>query len=256
MTSTILVTGGTGRLGNHLVPMLRGAGETVRVLSRNAKEAKDGVTYFAADLIEGKGIDPAVKGVDTIIHLAGGPKGDDKATENLVRAAQRAGVKHIIYISVIGCDKVPLGYFAAKHDSEKIIAKSGIPWTTVRAAQFHDLVWDDVVTKMEKLPVIPIPGGVRFQPVDTREVASRLFELSQGEPKGMVPDLAGPKLYGMKDLVTSYLQAKGKKRIYLPVRFPGKAGKAYREGVNLTLKGADQGTVTWESFLAERVNAA
>jgi uncharacterized protein YbjT (DUF2867 family) len=108
---------------------------------------------------------------------------------------------------------------------------------------------------MARMPVIPIPGGVRLQPVDSREVAARLVELALGRPAGRVTDLVGPTVYGMKDLVGGYLQARGKRRMMLPIRMPGKAGTAYRAGANLSLDGADVGTRTWEQFLAERVPA-
>src|SRR5512142_547989 len=102
MTPPILVTGGTGTLGRQVVPLLRQGGHSLRVLTRQARQSGDGVRYLTGDLIKGEGIEPAVDGVGTVVHLAGGPKGDDVATRNLVRAAARAGVQHIVYISVIG----------------------------------------------------------------------------------------------------------------------------------------------------------
>src|SRR5215218_5250856 len=105
MTSPILVTGGTGTLGCQVVPRLRESGREVRVLSRHGNESKDGVEYVTGDLLKGEGIEPAVDGVETILHLAGGPKGDDEATRNLMRAASRAGARHVVYISVIGADR-------------------------------------------------------------------------------------------------------------------------------------------------------
>ncbi|MFI9305275.1 SDR family oxidoreductase [Streptomyces triculaminicus] len=252
-SSTILVTGGTGTLGRLVVPLLREAGRDVRVLSRHGgTPSGDGITYVTADLLKDEGIEPALDGVETVLHLAGGPKGDDEATRNLVRAAQRADVKHLVYISVIGADKVPLGYFKAKLGAEQAVAGSGLPWTTLRAAQFHDLVLK-VVGTMTKMPVVPVPGGLRFQPVDAREVAARLVELALGEPAGLVPDLAGPTVYGLAELTRGYLRARGKSRPMLPVRMPGKAGRAYRAGENLSLETAVTGHRTWEDFLAERV---
>ncbi|KJY41555.1 NmrA family transcriptional regulator [Streptomyces sp. NRRL B-1568] len=252
-TAPVLVTGGTGTLGRHVVPLLQDADRTVRVLSRRGGASTDaGVEHVTADLLKGEGLDAALDGVATVLHLAGGPKGDDEATRNLVPAAQRAGVEHLVYISVIGADKLPLGYFRAKLGAEQAVAESGIPWTTLRAAQFHDLALT-VVEKMAKLPVVPAPGGLRWQPVDAREVAARLVELALGQPAGLVPDLAGPRVYGLGDLSRGYLQARGKHRLMLPVRMPGKVGRAYRAGENLALDGASLGQRTWEDFLAERV---
>lgn len=254
MTSTILLTGGTGTLGRLVTPLLRDAGYMVRLLSRHSHEPADGIEYVTGDLLKGEGIEPAVDGAEIILHLAGGPKGDDEATRNLMRDASRAGVKHVVYISVIGADRVPLGYFRSKLGAERAVADSGLPWTTLRAAQFHDLVLT-MAQKMAKLPVIPIPGGLRFQPVDSREVAARLVELTLDEPAGLVPDLAGPKVYAMADLIRGYLRARGQRRLMMPVRMPGKAGRAYRAAENLSLEGAAMGTRTWEDFLAERLRS-
>ena len=127
------------------------------------------------------------------------------------------------------------------------MADSGLPWTTLRATQFHDLMLT-VVAQLAKLPVIPVPAGVRFQPVDADEVAARLVELALGEPSGLVPDLAGPRVYGMDDLVRGYLQASGRRRVIMPVRLPGKAYRAVRDGANLAPDGpsaTEPGRTSW-----------
>lgn len=255
MTTPLLVTGGTGTLGRLIVPRLVEAGRTVRVLSRTPHEPGPGVEYVTADLRSddaGDAIAAAVDGVDTVLHLAGGAKGDGEAAQRLVRAAAPAGVKHLVHISVIGADRVPIAWFRSKLAAEQAVTGSGVPWTMLRAAQFHDLVLKTAAA-MAKLPVIPVPGGLRFQPVDARDVAARLTELTLGEPAGLVADLAGPRVVPLGDLLRSYLTAAGKRRPLLPVRMPGKAGRAYRDGDNLTLDGADLGARTWEDFLAERL---
>ncbi|MEU0162912.1 SDR family oxidoreductase [Streptomyces sp. NPDC006261] len=253
MTSPILVTGGTGNLGSHVVPLLRAAGRDVRILARTPRNNTEGIEFFSVDLMKDEGIDAALTGVETVLHLAGGTKGDDKVTQNLVTASKRAGVKHLVYISVIGADTMPLGWFKTQLDAENAVTQSGIPWTMLRAAQFHDIVLT-MGEKMSKMPVIPAPGGLQFQPVDSREVAARLVELTLGTPAGRVKDIAGPKVYPLGDLLRSYLHATGKKRPLLPIRMPGKAGKAYRAGDNLALTGTQVGKGTWEEFLAERVS--
>ena len=247
-SAPILVTGGTGTLGRQVVPLLRAAGRDVRVLSRRSHESEDGAEYVTGDLLKGEGVEPAVAGVQTVLHLAGSGKGDDKATRSLVQAAAAAGVQHVVYISVIGADKVPVGYFRSKLGAEQAVTGSGIPWTTLRAAQFHDLVLK-VMLSMSRMPVIPVPGAVRFQSVDSGEVAARMAELTLGPPAGLVPDLAGPKVYPMRELVQGYLRARGKHRLLMPVPMPGKAGRAYKEGLNLSLD-ATKGERTWEDYLA------
>jgi uncharacterized protein YbjT (DUF2867 family) len=262
MTATILVTGGTGTLGRHVVRGLRDAGRDIRVLSRHSHASGDGIEYVTGDLLKGEGIEPAVDGAGIIVHCAGSSKGDDEATRNLVRAASRAGAQHLVYISVIGVDRIPVvsgidrtmfGYFGSKLAAERVVADSGLPWTTLRAAQFHDLLLT-VAQQMAKLPVIPVPARFRFQPVDAGEVAGRLVELTLGTPSGLVPDMGGPRVYGIADLLRAYLRARGKRRMMVPVWIPGKAARAFRAGANLAPERA-VGHRTWEDFLAERVSA-
>jgi uncharacterized protein YbjT (DUF2867 family) len=145
------------------------------------------------------------------------------------------------------------GYFGSKLAAEQVVAGAGLPWTTLRAAQFHDLVLM-TARQMARLPVIPVPSGFRFQPVDAGEVAARLAELALGEPAGLVPDMAGPRVYGMADLLRGYLRALGKHRPMAAVRLPGKAARAVRAGANLAPDRA-VGHRTWEAFLAEHVPA-
>lgn len=180
MTSPILVTGGTGTLGRHVLPLLRGAGHDIRVLSRDDHESRDGITYAKGDLSKNQGIPGALEGVEVLLHLAGGAKGDAEATTHLMRAAA-ADVRHVVYISVVGADRMPMGYFRNKHGAERVIAESGLPWTTIRAAQFHDLVLT-AMRGVTRLPVVPAPRAVRFQSVDAAEVATRLVGLTLSEP--------------------------------------------------------------------------
>jgi uncharacterized protein YbjT (DUF2867 family) len=256
----ILVTGGTGTLGRQVVARLRNAGRTVRVLSRVAHE-DEGIEFVTGDLATGAGAEAAVAGVDVVVHAAGSAKGDADKARHLVRAASAAGVRHIVYISVVGADRIPMagavdramfGYFGSKFAAERVIAESGIPWTTLRATQFFDLSLK-TAEAMAKLPLIPIPAGLRFQPIDSAEVADRLVELALGEPAGLVPAIAGPRTYDMAELVQGYLRADGKSRPIMRVPIPGKAAAAIRAGANLAPDRA-VGHMTWEAFLTARVS--
>lgn len=261
MSATMLVTGGTGTLGRHVVPLLSQAGIEVRVLSRaDPTSDNPAVTLVSGDLTTGEGVPAAVDGVSTILHLAGSAKGDEVTTATLVRAATAAGSPLLVFISVVGADRVPVrsgidrmlfGYYAAKSAAEDVVAGSGLPWTTLRATQFHEFVIT-AVEGVTKLPVSPVFTGVRFQPVEVHEVAQRLVELAMEPPLGLVPDFAGPAAYSMHDLVRGYLRAAGRRRLVVPVRLPGAAAQALRDGANLNPDRA-VGRRTWEDFQAEHV---
>jgi uncharacterized protein YbjT (DUF2867 family) len=257
----MLVTGGTGTLGRLVVPRLRDAGCQVRVLSRRSHEATDGPEFVTGDLATGEGIDAAVDGAEVVVHCAGTSKGDEDKALRLVRAASRAGARHLVYISVVGADRVPVvsgvdramfGYFASKLAAERVVADSCLPWTTLRATQFHELVLT-VARQLARLPVVPVPAGWRFQPIDARDVAGQLVELALGAPTGLVADMGGPRIYELAELVRSYLRATHRHRPILPVRTPGGAARAVRAGANLAPERA-VGRRTWEEFLAERVS--
>jgi uncharacterized protein YbjT (DUF2867 family) len=263
VSSPILVTGGTGTLGRLVVSRLRDAGYDLRVLSRRRPEDGEGNgdEHVTGDLATGEGIEAAVEGAEVVVHLAGSSRGDEAKARHLVEAASRAGTRHLVYISVVGADRIPViggidramfGYFESKLAAERLVADSGLPWTTLRATQFHDLMLM-AARGMARLPVIPVPAGFRFQPVDAAEVADRLVELALGAPAGLVPDMAGPRIYRMGELVREYLRARGKHRPIVPVPVPGRAARAIRDGANLS-PGRAVGQRTWEDFLAARLS--
>jgi uncharacterized protein YbjT (DUF2867 family) len=256
----ILVTGGTGTVGRHVVRRLNSAGHHIRVFTRQQRNDEKGVSFARGDLLSGIGLDAAVGGVATIIHCAGSSKGDETATRHLVDAAARIGRPHLVYISVVGADRVPMigsidrmmfGYFGMKRRAEQVVANSAIPWTILRATQFHDLVLL-VLQNLVKLPIVPVPSGFSFQPIDADDVAGRLVDLALKQPSGLAPDIAGPRVYTASELASGYLYAIGRSRAIVPIRLPGSAARALRAGANLAPACAVGGT-TWEEFLASRL---
>lgn len=249
MSSPILVTGGTGNIGRHTVPLLRDAGRGVRILSRSARAAEPGIDYVVGDTVKGIGLAEALEGVETVLHLAGGAKGDDVAARNLVAAARAVGARHLVLISVIGADQMPIGYFRMKAAAEREFAASGIPCTILRVAQLHDFA----LPMVKALSAMRIaPRGLRFETVGVDVVAARLAELMLGAPAGRVADLAGPEIREIADLVRAFDAARGRKRRLLPLRIPGAVGRAYRAGDNLADVTAVRAGTTWAQFLATR----
>src|SRR5258708_6552815 len=199
----ILVTGGTGNLGRRVVDRLRKAGRNVRVLSRGVHESTDGIEYAVGDLAKGEGVEAAVEGASIVIHCAGVGKikEDTAQAQNLVNAAKQAGVKHFVTISVVGADRIPVksgvdramfAYFASQLAKERVVAESGLPWTNLRATQFHDGFILAMVRGMSKLPIVPLPAESRFQPVDTDEFAHNLVPLPPRTPPAPPPHLLRP----------------------------------------------------------------
>ncbi|MDQ0603344.1 uncharacterized protein YbjT (DUF2867 family) [Streptomyces canus] len=243
--TTILVTGGTGTLGRLVAERLRADGHEVRVLSRHAQP-------YAVDLREGgAALDAAVECVDTVVHCATTPTGgDEKAAANLIAAARRAGVGHLVYISIVGIDQVPFPYYRIKLAVEKQVEESGLGWTVLRATQFHDLLVR-VFRAMAKSPVMLLPAGVSDQPVEVAEVADRLAELAAGSPAGRVADLGGPQVRSFESLARAYVKATGRRRAVVNVPLAGKAYRGFRAGGHLAPEQA-VGKGTFEEYLAAR----
>jgi uncharacterized protein YbjT (DUF2867 family) len=256
MNQPILVTGGSGTLGRAVVARLLAAGHEIRVLSRRPRptSAPAAAEWMTGDLVSGDGLADAVAGVAAVVHCASDPRRprvDVEGTRNLLRAARAAGTPHLVDVSIVGVDRVPYRYYQAKLQAERLIQASGLPWTILRATQFHQLVLL-VAQGLARLPVVPVPAATSFQPIDAGEVADRLAESAVGPPSGRVPDLGGPQIRTAASLLCAYLQAAGRRRLVLPVWLPGAVFAGYRQGGHLT-PGRAAGRRTWEQFLAEHV---
>ncbi|WP_371494654.1 NAD(P)H-binding protein [Kitasatospora sp. NBC_00374] len=252
---TILVTGATGVLGREVLERARRAALPVRALTRRTELPEDpGDTWRTGDLATGAGLDRAFAGVRTVVHCATDvkhPKNDIAAARHLLEAARRVGVAHVVNISIVGVDRIPFPYYRIKLEVERMLADSGLGWTTLRATQFPDLL-SSAFSVLSRLPVVLVPSGTHCQPVDQGEVADRLVELARGGPSGRVPDLAGPTVYGSERLARDWLRAAGRRRLVLPVFVPGRIGAGFRSGA-LTAPDRAVGRRTWEQYLAETV---
>lgn len=239
----ILVTGGTGTLGRLVVERLRTAGHTVRVLSRSMKPG-----VVTGDLRRGVGLGPAVTGADVIVHCATG-RDDARATRNLVLAAKAAGSPHLVYISIVGVDRIPMPYYTQKLRSEALVTASGLPFTILRATQFHNLV-AGIFDVQRHLPALFVPA-VSFQPVEVSEVADVLAGLAVGPAAGRVPDFGGPEVRPARDFAAAWQRSEGRQRRLVAVTLPGRTFRALRAGHNLT-SGTPSGSATFEDYLAAR----
>lgn len=246
MTTTVLVTGGTGRLGRALVPRLTAAGHEVRVLTRRQR-GPAAFAWAVGDLRTGQGIAEAVTDAQIIIHLATtNGRGDVAATRNLIEAA--AGRPHLVYASIVGIENIALGYYRAKLACERLIEESGLPWTIQRTTQFHDLI-TAMCDAQRRLPVTMMPSKVSFQPIDVTEVADRLVGIAEAPAAARVPELGGPQVREGAELADVYLRAIGRRRVVQSIPMPGKAMRDYRAGNHLARQRA-VGRITFDEFVA------
>jgi uncharacterized protein YbjT (DUF2867 family) len=233
-----LVTGGTGRLGARLVGSLQAAGHTVRQMSRRGT----GPGGVRGDLATGFDLPQAVAGAELIVHAASDPQGDPwqvdvAGTRRLVEAVDRDRLQHLVYISIVGVDRIPYGYYRAKFAAEQVLLASGLPVTLLRVTQFHHFV-DFLLDQARRGPVLPVPMGWRVQPVDVGEVAGHVVEVAGRAPTGGVVEFGGPEDLSAADLARSWasVRAQGTHVVATPV--PGKLSAAFRDGAALPSGGA------------------
>lgn len=244
----VAVVGGTGVVGRHVVDALRAGGHDPVVVARST----------GVDVISGGGLDAALDGSAAMVDVSNvatisRAKSEaffEKATKNLLAAGERAGVRHLVVLSIVGCDRVDLGYYFGKRRQEELARAGSIPLTVLRATQFHEFP----VQLLERAPggpVITVPR-MRSQPVAAREAGVALADLAVGEPQGRAPDLAGPEVHEMPDLVRLVLRSRGSRRVVVAARLPGATGRAMAGGGLLPDAPGPRGTQTFAEWLGSQ----
>lgn len=267
----VVVTGGTGRLGRVLTPRLAAAGYDVTVVSRRPPQAGSAqpdqpdqpgqavpaqrtprMRRVRADLVSGAGLVDAVSGAEVVVHLAtANGRRDVDMMGRLVTAAasaQAAGgtPPHLIYLSIVGCDAVPLPYYRHKARAEELALGSAGPVTVLRSTQFHSLV-TQLFASQQRLPALLVPA-IPTQPIDTGDVAARLLELVALPAAGRVRDIGGPETAPLAVFAGQWQRAQGRPTRQLPVRLPGRTFAAYRAGQHV-VPGPAYGTRRFADFL-------
>jgi len=212
----IAVAGGTGLVGRQVVSLLGQAGHQPVVLARSQ----------GMDLTTGAGLDAALSGVDVVIDVSNVTTLSKKrsvgyfaaATGRLLAAGARNGVRHHLALSIVGIDRVGWGYYAGKLRQEELIAAGPVPWTVLRATQFHEFA--EQLLARTPGPLVPVPR-LRVQPVAAREVAARLVELALGPAAGNAAEIAGPEVHELVDLVRQVVRVDGRRRLVLGIPMPG-----------------------------------
>lgn len=242
----IAIAGGTGTVGRHAVDAARERGHEVVVLTRS-----NGI-----DLVSGDGLADALDGVDAVIDTSNLNSTSAKAatefftsvTRNLLAAETAAGVRHHVALSIVGIDRAPYGYYAAKLAQERAVEAGEVPWTILRAMQFHEFAGQ--MLQGLTLGGLHLAPRVRTQPIAAREVGERLVELAEGAPSGHAPDLAGPREERLEDMIRRLAAATGVRGPVIPVSLPMKQFAAMRRGDTLPGPGATIGRQTFDEWLA------
>jgi len=251
----VLVTGGTGTLGRHVVLRLRQSGHRARIFSRQPRGHVDAVQ---GDLKTGAGLAKALGGMDAIVHAASAWRDplalravDVRGTRRLLTMAKEARISHVVYPSVVGIDRVSYPYYGMKLGAEAVVKEDLIPWSILRATQFHEFM-ELTLNAFSRLPgLTAIPFGWQFQPVDSREVARRVVDAVLGRPSGMLSDFGGPEARDFKSIAVSWLRARRSRRRLVNLRLPLKGSRQVAAGGLLALEHRD-GTVTFDQYLAEK----
>jgi uncharacterized protein YbjT (DUF2867 family) len=254
----VLITGATGSLGRHLVPAIRTARHGVRVVSRGPRTSSvpADVEWAQADLASGQGLGAALEGVEAVVHAASDPRNSGVAdvggTTQLVLAARAAGVGHVLYISIVGIDDIPLRYYLHKREAENVIASSAVPYSILRATQFHALLDRFLSGIAARVPfVLPLPASFKFQTVDESEVAERMAMCLAEGPRGRVPDFGGPEVLTYGAMARTWMDVKGMRRIVIPLPLPGAVAAGFRAGKN-TVRDGPHGRIRWREWLFAR----
>ena len=234
----VLVTGGTGPLGREVVARLQDGGHRVRQMSRRGT----GPGGVRGDLATGRDLPQAVAGAEVVVHAATGIRArehwevDVAGTRRLVQAVDRGRLRHLVYVSIVGVDRIPWGYYHAKYAAEQVLLASGLPVTLLRLTQFHDFV-DQMLATARRGPLLPVPMGWRLQPVDIADAAAHAAEIAAGPAAGGVAEFGGPEELTAAEAARAWAAARepGVRVVATPV--PGRLSAAVRDGGALPTRG-------------------
>ena len=202
----ITVIGATGQIGSQVVSILTAAGHEVVGAARST----------GADVLTGEGLDEALAGADVLVDVTNSPSFDDDPvmafftaeSANLVAAAKKADVGHYVALSIVGADGLPeSGYMRAKVVQEETITASGLPYTLVRATQFHEFA-EMIVGSLVVDGTIRVPDA-RIQPIATADVAAEVADAAQATPANGIINIGGPEKMGFAQLARILTEARG-----------------------------------------------
>jgi uncharacterized protein YbjT (DUF2867 family) len=232
----IIVTGGTGVIGEGVVPELLRRNHSVRLLSRHAEDdAKQwpGVEPFAGDVSDAESLHGAADGCEALIHVAGIAVEDPPertfgsvnvgGTRNVLSEAKRAGVKRVVFVSSLGADTGKSPYHQSKREAEQLVEASGLEWTIVRPGNVYgpgDEVLSRILKMVRSLPAVPVidSGDQEFQPIWHEDLAKVLAAVvERPDTKGQTLEAAGSEITTMNDVLERFREITGRSPVRVPV---------------------------------------
>jgi uncharacterized protein YbjT (DUF2867 family) len=247
----IAIAGGTGTLGGRAATELRSRGHEVRVLSRSAPE-------YRVDLLTGAGLGAALEGCDAVVDASNNASRQAASvlvggTRRLLDAEHAAGVRHHVCVSIVGCDELPIGYYAVKTDQERLVEQGPVPWTIVRATQFHEFI-AGILGAAARWRALPTPRAL-LQPVACAEVARYVADIAERPARHAGSSIAGPEVTELRTLARSWRSVTGRQLALIPVRVPGRVGRALRSGTLTTRQAGVTGHVPFAAWLEAEAGA-
>ncbi len=246
--SHILITGGTGILGRALSAQLAQNGILHTITSRTNRAQIS--NWVPSDLVKNTGVREAVSENKIIFHLASDLKNDEQIARNLVAAIEPASNVHLIYMSIVGVDKVPFAYYKKKFAAEQAIKTSGIPFTILRATQFHEFIHQIISTFLAGL-IGFLPKNIVSQPIELKVVAQELIRLSRLQPAGITYEIGGKEVLTLHQMARIWTLQSGKRRLILNLPILGELGRTFANG-SLTTSNVSLQSATWLQWLQKK----
>jgi uncharacterized protein YbjT (DUF2867 family) len=255
--NNILITGGTGTLGQAIIKQLAGKAAITVISTRDYADLLEPVNIIKADLTDANSLFSIGGTADIIIHCASNPLNavavDIQGTKNLLTSIDRSKLKHFIYISIAGVDKSQFPYYVVKRQVEQLVEDARIPHTILRATQFHEFVLHRMVKPFDTDEGLTVPAGLKFQPIHIDDVAAGVANLITTGPKNEIVTVGGPQILTIEDMAQTYLTISGRPGPLKKEMMQGERFDMLRSGINLC-PGSATGRITWADFLTKLYN--
>lgn len=249
----ILITGGAGTLGREIIRQLNHNGRQISVITtKDDPGLPEGLNIIKGNILDIDSIKEAVADAAIIIHAASNPLNaqlvDMEGTQNILAYVNKNKLRHFIYISIAGVNKSDFPYYKIKYQVEQLIAAANIPFTILRATQFHEFVLYRMIKPYDTGSSLVVPAGLKFQPIDISDVAGKVVSQVAGGANNETITIGGPQVLTIEEMARDYLKTLNRADELKTENMAGERFDMLRSGINLCEDHAF-GTKTWQQFL-------